>query len=133
MTSKLYIDIDGVLLDRGQKPPDGAHEFIEFVIKHFDCHWLTTHCRSSVNNAIHYLAPFYDAKTIALLKTVKPTNWDTLKTEAIDFSSTFKWLEDYPFEAEKKVLEENNCLNSLIRVNLKTPNELARIKEILLR
>ncbi|XOV67990.1 MAG: hypothetical protein ACFHU9_02230 [Fluviicola sp.] len=131
MKSKIYIDIDGVLLDKGQATPEGAERFIHFIVHHFDCYWLTTHCRLGVNKAVEYLSPFYDQETIVLLDRVKPTEWDALKTEAIDFDSTFFWLEDYPFEAEISELRKNDKNNSLIKVNLNAPNELDRIQKLL--
>mgnify|MGYP000657488230 CR=1 FL=1 len=128
---KVYIDIDGVLLERGQKIPEGAIGLIQFLVLQFDCYWLTTHCRAGENKTIEYLKPFYDEKTIELLKKIKPTNWDTLKTEAIDFSSNFYWLEDYPFNSEIKILEQHNKLNSLVKVNLNDHLELKRVQEVL--
>ncbi len=128
---KIYIDIDGVLLDKKQNPPEGAQKFIEFIVTHFDCHWLTTHCRSKVNKAVDYLSPFYDKKTIDLFHTIQPTNWETLKTEAIDFENDFFWIEDYPFEAEMRILEKKNVLHSLIKVDLNQPRELERIEKLL--
>ncbi len=131
MRHRVYIDIDGVLLDKKQQLPQGAVRFVEFLVQHFDCYWLTTHCRSNVNNAISYLSKFYDTETIELLKTIKPTNWETLKTEAIDFNQKFYWLEDYPFESEMKILENRNVISSLIKVDLNHTNELECLEKLL--
>lgn len=131
MTYRVYIDIDGVLLDKKQKLPKDAVRFVQFIVQHFDCYWLTTHCRSNINNAVSYLSKFYDTETIELLKKIKPTNWETLKTEAIDFEHKFYWLEDYPFESEMKILEKRNNIGSLIKVDLNQPNELDRIVKLL--
>src|SRR5690348_14168215 len=128
LKKRLYLDIDGVLLTVKQtKPADHSAAFIEFILNNFDCYWLTTHCKEGTNNAIRYLTSYFDEQTIQLLKQVKPTNWDTLKTEAIDFSYEFLWLEDYPFNAEKEILIKNNCLGSLVLVELNTKDELKRI------
>ena len=131
MKTKLYIDIDGVILAKGQKVPEYADSLIQYIIDHFDCYWLTTHCRSGENKTINYLSPFYDNDIIQSLEKIKTTDWDTLKTEGIDFDSNFYWLEDYPFESEMKILEEKNKLNSLIKVDLNNPNELNRIYKLL--
>jgi len=64
-----------------------------------------------------------------LFQKIKQTNWDALKTEGIDFDTDFIWLEDYPFEAEKKVLQQKGKLKSLIEVNLSRDNELLTIIE----
>ena len=129
---RLYLDIDGVLLTVKQtKPADHSATFIEFIVDNFDCYWLTTHCRGDANNAIRYLTSYFDDQTLQLLNKVKPTNWETLKTEAIDFSHDFFWLEDYPFNAEKEVLSKYNQLQSLILVDLNNKDELKRIVNIL--
>lgn len=65
---KLYLDIDGVILTKNKKVPDGAPELISFVLKYFDCHWLTTHCRAGANRAIEYLSDFYQAEELDQLK-----------------------------------------------------------------
>ena len=125
---RLYLDIDGVLLTVKQTiPADHSTAFIEFITERFDCFWLTTHCKGDAQNAINYLSRYFDDRTIQLLHQVKPTNWETLKTEAIDFSHDFFWLEDYPFNSEKEVLIKNNRLASLILVDLNTTNELRRV------
>ena len=44
--TKLYIDIDGVLLkNREDKAVEGISSFIRFIVSNFDCYWLTTHCK----------------------------------------------------------------------------------------
>lgn len=129
---RLYLDIDGVLLTVKQtKPADHSIKFIEFIIENFDCYWLTTHCRGAANNAIRYLSSYFDDQTLQLLNKVKPTSWETLKTEAIDFSHDFFWLEDYPFNAEKEILSNYNRLESLLLVELNNRDELRRIINIL--
>jgi len=70
-------------------------------------------------------------ETLVKLSSIKATNWDTLKTEAIDFDSKFFWLEDSPLQYEIKVLKKNNCFDRLIMVNLTTENELLRVIDLL--
>ncbi len=124
---KIYLDIDGVLLTKNQKLPEYSSEFIDFIVKRYDCYWLTTHCRGGENKAIQYLKLFYEEKDIQQLEKLKPTNWTTLKTEAIDFEANFIWLEDYPFEAEKQILAQNNKEKYLIEVNLNRKGELQEV------
>lgn len=130
--TKLFIDIDGVLLTtKLTKPAEHLTEFIDYILKNFDCYWLTTHCKGDAKPTIDYLAMFLDNDIIHKLKQIKPTNWTTLKTEVFDFSTDFFWLEDYPLQAEIAVLEENNALNSLIIVDLNQNNELKRVIDVL--
>ena len=126
---KIYLDIDGVILKNDLSLPDYAEDFISFLTIKFDCYWLTTHCRGGTNKTIDYLSNYYDKGTIEHLKVIKKTDWSTLKTEAIDFRSDFIWLDDYPFESEKRVLKEHHKNDALIIVDLSRKNELERIQE----
>jgi len=42
---------------------------------------------------------------------IQPTNWDTLKTEAIDFTNDFRWFDDNIKEAEMVVLKERRIIS----------------------
>jgi len=121
---KVYLDIDGVLLTKDQKVPCFASDLIKYLIGAYD-----THCRNGENKAVEYLKRFYGKEFIFLFEKEQPSYWNDLKTEGIDFSSEFIWLEDYPFEAEKRILVEEGKLGSLIVVDLRNENELIMIKE----
>ena len=129
---KLYLDIDGVLLTTKQiKAAEYAIEFIDFITDNFECYWLTTHCKGETKAPLSYLAKYFDHYTIKKLSKINPTNWTTLKTEAIDFSSNFIWLEDYPFNSEKMVLTSKNVFEKLIIIDLNNDNELKKVLQIL--
>jgi hypothetical protein len=129
---KLYIDIDGVLLTKKRTTTaDYSIQFIDFMTSHFDCYWLTTHCKGKISYPLRYLTKYFDNATLEKLQKIKPTNWTTLKTEAIDFSSDFIWLDDNPFVSEINVLTAHFANDKLIIVNLDNTNELKRIMEIL--
>jgi hypothetical protein len=133
LKKKLYLDIDGVLLTiKHTRPASCSGAFIEYILSHFDCHWLTTHCKGDVRNVINYLSGYFDKETLAKLSQVKATNWTTLKTEAIDFTNEFYWIEDYPFNSEKEVLIANNCLHRLVLVDLNNKDDLMRVLEFLM-
>ena len=121
---KIYLDIDGVLLtSKNPKAAFNAELFIDFLMKTFDCFWLTTHCKGDSKPTIGYLEQYFNDATIDKLKQIKETNWDTLKTEAIDFNSEFFWLDDNPFKSEIKVLEDFGMKDRLITVDLSRENE----------
>ena len=125
---KLYLDIDGVLLTQKQTAPaNNVHQFINFITNNFDCYWLTTHCKGNYQTALKYLENYFDKKTLTQLETIKPTNWTTLKTEAIDFTSDFFWLEDFHFQAEVNILNSKNKRDKLITVDLNKSDELLRL------
>jgi hypothetical protein len=81
---------------------------------------------------LSYLAKYFDLYTIKKLSKINSTNWTTLKTEAIDFSSNFIWLEDYPFNSEKMVLTSKNVFEKLIIIDLNNDNELKKVSQILI-
>lgn len=129
MKTKIYLDVDGVLLTKkNTKVPEGAIELINYILQSFDCYWLTTHCRNlDTISVIGYLSIFFPYDVVEDLKSIKPVVWDALKTDGIDFNSEFYWLDDYPLEAEKKVLEQHGCSKNLIQVNLDNKGELFRV------
>lgn len=132
MKKKLYLDIDGVLItSKDPSVPDGMDEFIQFITSNFDCYWLTTHCKGDANRCIQYLKSYFSDNILDLMAMIKPTNWNTLKTEAINLCEPFIWLDDYPMMAEKKALETFGKSDSLITVNLNNTGELMRITNIL--
>ena len=124
----LYLDIDGVLLDYNTDAyAKGAIELIEYVTSEFDCYWLTTHCKGDSMPAIEYLSGYFPPDVIEKLRKVKPTYWEDLKTEGINFDRNFIWLDDYPFQAEQEVLKNFGVSESLYRVDLGNEDELANV------
>lgn len=129
----LYLDIDGVLLTaKHTQAAPGVDEFVEFITQHFACHWLTTHCKGDSAPALRYLSGFLQPTTIEKLRqAIRPTNWDTLKTEAIDLASDFYWLDDSPFQVEIAYLQAHGLADRLLVVNLSNADELRRLHQLL--
>lgn len=132
--TKLYLDIDGVLLTaKYTQAAPGVDEFVDFITQHFDCYWLTIHCKGDSVPAIHYLSHFLSPATLEKLRlAVQPTSWDTLKTEAIDLTSDFYWLDDQPFQSEIAYLQAHGVADRLIIVDLNRPGELAALTKKLI-
>jgi len=112
----IYLDIDGVLIDKHHQPVEGVLEFLKQMTDNHDCYWLTTHCRNGESNAVEYLADKLPTEALEYLNKIKLAYWDTLKTEAIDFTKEFKWYDDYTMEAEEDILKKHNCLDGLVKV-----------------
>jgi hypothetical protein len=129
----LYLDIDGVLSTaKHTQAAPGVDEFVELITQHFTCYWLTTHCKGDSAPALRYLSGFLKSATLEKLRqTVRPTNWDTLKTEAIDLTSDFYWLDDSPFQAEIAYLQAHGVADKLLVVKLSNANELHRLPQLL--
>ena len=126
---KIYIDIDGVLLNKDGSLPVFGIELISYLVTNHECFWLSTHCRGGKNKAIDYLSAYYPDSILKKLSGIKATEWTDLKTEGIDLDAAFLWLEDYPMEAEKILLQDMGKLDSLIHVDLNRPDELKSVYE----
>jgi len=123
----IYLDIDGVLLTKSGNQAKFVKEFLEYIVKNHQVYWLTTHCKGDAVFTIRFMERFFDEKTIELMKNILPTSWETLKTEAIDFSKPFLWFDDNVFNVEKEVLKQHNCLDSWVEVDFnKDENQLSK-------
>ena len=118
--TKIYLDIDGVILPYNTDKVKHVDEFIKYVVTNYPIYWLTTHCRHKEdNNVIPYLSRYFSLETMEYIKKVQPTEWNILKTEAIDFSSPFLWFDDNINDGEKQELMKHNVLDNWIEVNLR--------------
>ncbi len=114
----IYLDIDGVLLTKNGRPAPGLKEFLEQIVGRHSCYWLTTHCRGGADRSLEIFENKVSSIVLELIKHIRPTNWKTLKTEAIDFSQDFRWFDDYVMKVELEVLKEKGVLDKLILVDL---------------
>lgn len=122
----IYIDIDGVLLANETNLAIGANEFIKYVAENFEVYWLTTHCMHGDGEwAVKYVNQASDEDLSPWLNKFIPTTWSLKKTEAIDFTKQFFWLDDDCYTGEKEDLVEHNALNSWLEIELnKYPDQL---------
>ena len=126
----IYLDIDGtILLDDLENFGRGAlglSWFLSYlgnlqadgVLK---VYWLTTHCRDgSDERVLSYLKPKLEPHDydMILRMNIQPTVWNKLKTEAIDFSMDFLWLDDDATLKEREVLRTHNAEHKLIEMDL---------------
>jgi len=126
----IYLDIDGVILANDKEIARFADEFLEYIINNHTVYWLTTHCHGDAQYTVILIRRFFQPKTMKLLEKIIPTDWDTNKTEAIDFSKPFLWIEDDLLDEEKEELRKRNVFNSWIEVNLgRDPDQLQKIVE----
>lgn len=111
---KLYLDIDGVLIDRAGRPALGLVEFLAFVTERFECYWLTTHCDGDSDRPFLYLVGKVLAEALPYLEKIRPTRFGALKTDAIDFTKPFYWLDDTVLESEQAVLARHEAEQSFL-------------------
>lgn len=117
--TNIYLDIDGVLLANDKNPAKNADEFIKYVVENYPVYWLTTHCKSEDNYVVELLSKYFSKETMNYIKQIKPTEWNTWKTEAIDFHSPFLWFDDDLFKKERDDLLKHNVLENWIKVDLR--------------
>ena len=138
----LYLDVDGVLLGHPE-PRSGPYqlanhaiEFLDFALSRFKLEWASTHCRHG--NARHLLS-YLDEHTpddlrvemLALAKRIRPTRFQTLKTDIFLASSSpaWIWIDDAPLQAEREILARNCWEDRWLRVDTcRMPNDLLRAR-----
>ncbi len=126
----IYLDIDGVLLANESNAAPYAEEFLIYILDNYpgSVYWLTTHCWKGTNRTKEALQPAFSPKLIQRLDEIKPTDWNTSKTDAIDFSKPFLWFDDDLYPPEKTKLEEHQALSQWIEIDLiKDPHILKKI------
>jgi len=122
--TNIYLDIDGVLLANDKNPAKHADEFIKFVVENYPTYWLTTHCKGSDNYAAELLERYFSEETMKYIRKIKPTEWQTWKTEAIDFSHPFLWFDDDLFEREREGLLRHGVLENWIEVDFRKNEDM---------
>jgi hypothetical protein len=130
----IYLDIDGVLLINETNTAPYADELIQRLLEVYpdSVYWLTTHDWNGENNIKETFAPYLKPKTAKLLHKIKSTKWKELKTDGIDFSKKFLWLDDNLWPEELLALEKHNATDNFIMINLKEdPNILGKILQSL--
>jgi hypothetical protein len=117
---KIYLDIDGVFLDTKEyKQMPHLKEFLNtvFDVSKGEVYWLSTHTKHGKNDiALYHLEEELDKEIFEMIKGIKNTKWDTLKTEGIDIDSDFLWFDDVIFQAEYNFLESIGKEQCLIKV-----------------
>lgn len=136
---RLYIDVDGVLVGK-HDPRDTAlvlarhaEELLRYSLEHFECFWLTSHCRyGDASRLLRHLKPLATPAEYQLLLQIEPTSWQTAKTDAIDLKSEFYWLDDRLLQFEIELLQRQGILYRWIHVDtMNEPGDLRRALTIL--
>jgi len=85
----LYLDINGEILTKDGKPANYLLDFLKKATENYNCYWLTTHCKGDAKTAVDYLESRLPDEAMNFIRKIKPTSWNTLKTEAINFDNDF--------------------------------------------
>jgi hypothetical protein len=127
----LYLDVDGVLL--AGTLAKHAEKFLGYCVGHYECRWLTTRCRDGdARPLMRHLGRFAGDALLQLAGLVRPTTWNTLKTDAIDPLSDFYWVDDCPLQSEQQWLVANEVFDRWIQADTRRrPDDLCRVLEVL--
>jgi len=130
----IYLDIDGVLLANESNAAEGADALIQRALEVCpdSVYWLTTHDWRGEDTVHEVLDPVLLPDTIKLLDKIKHTAWDDIKTDGIDFTKKFLWLDDDLWPEELAILEDNDAKDNMILIDLnKDPQQLLKVSELL--
>jgi hypothetical protein len=141
----LYLDIDGVLLRRRHAGMFDAFEiapdcldFLEWATSLFQCRWLSSRCRSGwpdgTRRAFRDAGAPLDDPRWQVLNLIEPAVWTVNKTDAIDPTSDFWWLDDDPTDDARYWLRAHRREDRLIQLSTAhDPAALAVARSILER
>ena len=116
----IYLDIDGTL--KGTAAPlKDVIAFIEYCLDNHDVYWLTTHCKNGNNRTYEALDFLPGDVRIRAYGEIQETDWNVLKTDAIDFEYEFVWFDDTVMQAELDVLSENGAELGLFKIETDNP------------
>lgn len=124
----IYLDVDGVLLDKG-KPAGFVDSFLSYVLETYPdtTYWLTTRCNGDAEDVLRQIQSLFSSDTQKLLEQIKPTAWPIVKTQGIDFTQPFLWFDDQLGWADKQALEQNNALDSHVMIDLESNPDQLRV------
>ncbi len=135
---KIYLDIDGTMLhedhwDNQNLAVAGLAEFLHALRPH-ETYWLTTHCRDgNPERAREIMKRHIPEELYPDIDRIKPTVWDTLKTDGIDWTSEFIWFDNDISDAEWERFPMADKGQQVYEVNLiENPNQLIEITRDLL-
>ena len=143
----LYLDIDGILLQRTHQQglgamsryeiASGATEFLDWAVAHFDVFWLST--RTSDGNVDNAERAFRHASPSAmqsgplasLIRSIPAAQWSTAKINGIESARPFLWIDDDPDPISLAHLDGRGWMDRLINVSAdRTPDLLSSLPSV---
>ena len=126
---KIFLDIDGVLLTKYGDLAAGAKKFLLWAIEHHETYWISTRTRDGSHRGA--LQAFHGKLDPEVIKAIRPTSWNILKTDALPLGSRdWVWIDDEILHAERDVLISDGSLGRFIQINFdKNPDALAALNE----
>jgi hypothetical protein len=152
MKTKLYLDVDGVVLMRTGRQTyrgltefqdaDHATTFLRFCTEHFDCYWLTARSRegsiAEVKRAFGHAVPNPAATEQerddlkALVSGIPVAAWGEMKADAFGVEEDFCWIDDNPDTLSLSWLKYHGLSDRLVVVITdQEPDDLVRVQSVL--
>jgi hypothetical protein len=130
---KIYLDVDGTLIheDLSERHGQAAAGLAEFIIslRPFDIYWLSTRCTDgNPTNPREAVKAVLPTSLHADIDRIKPTVWQDLKTNGIDFNSDFIWFDNEIYSGEWKKLKQ--CTDNQIVTEVDLRNNPQHLLEI---
>ena len=151
MKTKLFLDIDGVVLRRTGKLTNrgmtefqianSAVSFLRWCADHFDCYWLTARSRegniAEVERAFRHTVGNQNSseqersELSALVSGIPVARWGATKAEGFSAEEDFFWVDDNPDFSVLNWLDQHGLRSRLIVASTdQRPDDLARVQGI---
>ena len=116
----IYLDIYGTLIANASPKAD-REALLQYILDNFAGHvfWLTSYSAERIPMVLAYE---YDGELLERLKNeVSYRRSGIYKSDSIDFSEDFLWLDDNQSEADYYALKEHDALDNFIRIDPSDP------------
>jgi hypothetical protein len=127
----IYLDIDGTLIHEDLAETKAANGLEDFIIalRPHTTYWLTTHCRDGNPARAREIMKRYLPESLhSDIDRIKPTVWDTLKTQGINWDEEFIWFDNDINDAEWERFTMADEGQQVFEVNLReNPDQLIEI------
>jgi hypothetical protein len=145
MKTKIYLDVDGVMLRRtpqGFQVANHALTFLDFATDQFDVYWLTARSHEGQTEEVvrafrHALpnptAPKQDRDALTNIVSSLPTaEWGETKSDAFTLGVSFIWVDDNPDTLSLNWLKQRGLSDRLVVVVTdQEPDDLVRVQGVL--
>ncbi|MCQ2570742.1 MAG: hypothetical protein MJ154_00625 [Candidatus Saccharibacteria bacterium] len=112
----IYLDIYGTLI-ANNSPKADKEALLTFILDNFagNIYWLTSYSEQRIPEV---LAGEYEGDLLARLQNeIQYCQSGIYKSDSIDFSRPFVWLDDNQSEADYYALKTHNALDNFIHMN----------------
>ena len=145
MKTKLYLDVDGVMLRRtpqGFLVVNHALTFLDFVTEHFDVYWLTARSHQGdteeVERAFRHALPNptaskQDRGALAkIVSSIPVAAWGETKSDAFSAEEDFYWIDDNPDGLSLAWLDQRGLSGRLVVASTdQHQDDLSRVQGVL--